>query len=63
MPYKKECIKGNNGKKPLEESNKNLQVSKQFETYRKADLERITSEEGCELRINRSIQVEGSLGT
>lgn len=61
-PYKKECIKGNNSKKPIEERNKNLQVSKQFEAYRKADLERITSEEGCELRMNRSIQVEGSFG-
>ena len=56
-------LEGNNSKKPLEERNKSLQVSKQFEAYRKADLERITSEEGCELRMNRSIQVEGLLGT
>lgn len=60
--YKKECIKGNNSKKPLEERNKNLQVSKQFDAYRKADLERITSEEGRELRMNRSIQAEGFFG-
>ncbi len=61
-PYKKECIKGNNSKKPLEERNKNLQVSKQFTRYRQEDLERIKSEEGCELRMNRSIQAEGSFG-
>ena len=30
--------------------------------YRKDDLDRITSEEGCRLRMNRSIQVEGSFG-
>ena len=29
---------------------------------REEDLERIISEEGCQLRMNRSIQVEGSFG-
>lgn len=54
-PYKKECIKGNNSKKPLEEYGKNLQVSKQSNQYRKEDLERITSKEEKILRMNRSI--------
>lgn len=61
-PYKKECIKGNHSKKPIEERNKNLYVSRKFIAYREADLERITEDEGCELRMNRSIQVEGSFG-
>lgn len=61
-PYKKECIKGNNCKTPLEERTKNLYVSKQFNQYREEDRKRISSEEGCLLRMNRSIQVEGSFG-
>ena len=61
-PYKKECIKGNNSKRSLEERNKNLQVSKRFNQYRMEGLARITSEEGQMLRMNRSIQVEGSFG-
>ena len=61
-PYKKDCIKGNNCKTPLEERNKVLYVSKKMMQYRKDDLERITSDEGCQLRMNRSIQVEGSFG-
>lgn len=61
-PCKKECIKGNHCKIPLEDRSKNLYVSKKFLQYREEDLERIQSEEGCELRMNRSIQVEGSFG-
>lgn len=61
-PHKKECIRGNHSKKPLEERNKVLYVSKKFLEYRNASLERITSPEGCRLRINRSIQAEGSFG-
>lgn len=61
-PHKKECIKGNHSKAPLEERSKNLYVSKKLQKYRQAALERITSEEGCELRMNRSIQVEGTFG-
>lgn len=61
-PYKKECIKGNHSNTPLEERNKNLYISKKFIQYRAEDLERITSEEGRELRMNRSIQAEGSFG-
>jgi len=46
----------------LEERVKNLETSKVFNKLRKEDLERIVSQEGCELRMNRSIQVEGSFG-
>ena len=60
--YKKECIKGNNCKTPMEERNKVLSVAKTFLKYRKEDLERILSDEGILLRLNRSIQVEGSFG-
>ena len=59
-PHKSKCIKGNNCKTPLEERVKNLETSKLFNMLRKEDLERILSQEGCELRVNRSIQVEGS---
>lgn len=38
-PYKKECIKGNNCKTPLEERTKTLQVAKTFLKYREKDLE------------------------
>lgn len=61
-PYRKECIKGNNCKTPLEERTKVLQVSKTFIKYRKEDLERIVSDEGALYRMNRSIQAEGSFG-
>ncbi len=61
-PYKTDCIKGNNCKTPLEERNKVLSVSKTFLKYRKEDLERIQSDEGILLRVNRSIQAEGSFG-
>ena len=61
-PYKKECIKGNNCKTPLEERNKVLSIAKTFLKYREEDLERILSDEGILLRINRSIQAEGSFG-
>lgn len=59
-PYKKECIKGNNCKIPIEERNKVLSVAKTFLKYREEDLERILSDEEILLRINRSIQAEGS---
>ncbi len=61
-PYKSGCIKGNNCKTPLEERTKTLQAAKTFLKYREEDLERILSEEGILLRINRNIQVEGSFG-
>ena len=59
-PYKTDCIKGNNCKTPMEKRNKVLMVSKTMSQKRAEDLERITSEYGKMLRMNRSIQVEGS---
>ncbi|MCR5323275.1 MAG: transposase, partial [Lachnospiraceae bacterium] len=59
-PHKTECIKGNNCKTPMHERNKVLSVSRVMEQKRKEDLERITSEFGIRLRMNRSIQAEGS---
>lgn len=58
--HKSECMKGNRWKVPEEERTKCLEISKSFMAYRKDDLERIVSDEGIELRINRSIQAEGS---
>ena len=58
--YKSKCIKGNNCKIPLEERTKKFETSKKFNRQRKEDLERIISDEGCLLRMNRSIQAEGS---
>jgi len=60
-PYKAQCIKGKS-KTPIEERNKNLYVSKTFLRQRQQMQERIQSEEGVLLRINRSIQVEGAFG-
>lgn len=59
-PYKAQCIKGNNSKTPLEERTKHLEISKVFQEKRQDDLERILSDEGIKLRINRSIQSEGA---
>ena len=59
-PYKQECIKGSNCKSPLEERTKWLNVSKVMKQKRQEDLERITSEYGTQLRMNQSIQAEGS---
>jgi transposase len=58
--HKSKCIKGHNCKTLLEDRVKNLETSKLFNMLRKENLERIVSEEGCELRMNRSIQAEGS---
>ena len=58
--YKSSCIKGNNSKIPLEERTKKFETSKKFNLQRNEDLERIISDEGCLLRVNRSIQAEGS---
>lgn len=60
--HKSKCIKGNNSKAPLEERVKNLETSKVFNMLRKENLERIVGQEGCVLRMNRSIQAEGSFG-
>ena len=59
-PCKSECIKGNNCKTPMEERQKVLYVSKVMKEKRKETLNRITSDYGTQLRMNRSIQAEGS---
>lgn len=60
--YKSSCIKGSNWKIPMEERIKSLETSKLFNRQREENLERILTKEGCELRMNRSIQAEGSFG-
>ena len=59
-PFKTECIKGNNCKIPMEDRQKVLYVSKKMKEKRQETLERITSDYGTQLRMNRSIQAEGS---
>ena len=53
-PYKKSCTKA--------KDNRKMQVSKRFVQQRAESLERITSEKGILLRMNRSIQSEGAFG-
>lgn len=61
-PLKSKCIKGRNCKTPLEERTKHLEISKLFQEKRNESLKRILSDEGTELRMNRSIQSEGAFG-
>ena len=44
----------------MEERNKRLNVSKVMKQKRQETLERITTEYGTQLRMNRSIQAEGA---
>jgi transposase len=60
-PDKEKCIRPG-GKLPVEERTKRLQVSKTFLRQRAEAEARITSEQGVQLRTNRSIQVEGAFG-
>ena len=53
-PYKEHCTKA--------KENRKIQVNWAFEAARAASLERVTSEKGILLRINRSIQSEGAFG-
>lgn len=53
-PHKKSCTKS--------KGNRKMQLSKNFIRQRKQSLQRITSEQGILLRMNRSIQSEGSFG-
>ena len=62
-PYKTDCIKGNNCKTSMEQRNKTLYVSKTMKQKRAEDLERITRPYGIQLRVNRSIQAEGSFAS
>ena len=59
-PYKEKCIKGNNCKTPMEKRNKTLRVSRIKEKKRAENLQRILSDYGTQLRMNRSIQAEGT---
>ena len=59
-PCKDKCIRKGTSKKPLEERTKSLYVNKNFLRQREKMEQRISSEEGCLLRVNRSIQAEGS---
>ena len=61
-PYKEKCIKTGNCKKPIEERTKVLNVSRTHVHYKTRAQKMITSEKGCQLRMNRSIQVEGFFG-
>ena len=57
-PVKEACIKSRS-KTSLEDRNKRLEVSKYFSQQRDAMEEKISTEEGKQLRMNRSIQAEG----
>ena len=59
-PFKPDCIKGNNCKTPMEDRQKVLYVSKKMKEKRQETIKRITSDYGTQLRMNRSIQAEGS---
>lgn len=58
--FKEKCIKGNNCKTPMEKREKRLYVSKVMKQKREENIKRIISEYGNQLRMNRSIQAEGS---
>ena len=58
-PLKEKCIRACGSKKPLEERNKVIYVSKRFARQREAMEERINTDEGKLIRVNRSIQAEG----
>lgn len=53
-PYKSKCTRA--------KGNRKLQVSKKFVEKRSISYENIKTEKGIELRMNRSIQVEGAFG-
>ena len=59
-PFKDKCIKGNNCRTPMEECSKVFYVSRTKEEKRTENLERILSDYGTQLRVNRSIQAEGT---
>ena len=59
-PHKDKCIHGNNCRTPMERRNKRLNVSKVMKEKRQETLDRLTTEYGTQLRMNRSIQAEGS---
>ena len=58
-PLKEKCIRACGSKKPLEERNKVIYVSKRFVRQREEMEQRINTDEGKLIRVNRSIQAEG----
>ena len=58
-PMKDKCIKAGS-KKPLEKRHKVIYVSKRFARQREEMEARISSDKGCLLRVNRSIESEGT---
>ena len=56
---KEKCIRACGSKKPLAERNKVIYVSKRFARQREEMEERINTDEGKLIRVNRSIQAEG----
>ena len=58
-PLKEKCIRACGSKKPLKERNKVIYVSRRFAHQREAMEQRINSDEGKLIRVNRSIQAEG----
>jgi len=58
-PLKGKCIRAGGSKKPLEERDKVVYVSRRFAAQREAMEEKINTEQGKLLRVNRSIQAEG----
>ena len=59
-PFKTDCIKGNNCKTPMEDRQKVLYISKKMKEERQETIKRVTSDYGTQLRMDRSIQAEGS---
>ena len=59
-PLKEKCIRAGGSKKPLAERSKVLYVSKRFAAQRAAMEAKINTSEGKLLRVNRSIQAEGT---
>lgn len=58
-PLKEKCIRACGSRKPLEERNKVIYVSKRFVRQREEMEQRINTDEGKLIRVNRSIQAEG----
>ena len=59
-PLKEKCIRACGSKKPLEERHKVIYVSKRFARQREEMEAKISTERGQLLRVNRSIQAEGT---
>ena len=59
-PLKEKCIRACGSKKPLEERHKVLHVSKRFARQREDMEAKISTPKGQLLRVNRSIQAEGT---